>query len=94
MKLVGTSGFEPLTPRTPSVCATRLRHVPTVRMVIIAEKLNITKGKCFIVLFFQLCDNAFELIFDLEEDFLQTFRVDGSRTFDSKFLLYLSFCSS
>ena len=28
-KMVGTSGFEPPTPRTPSVCATRLRHVPT-----------------------------------------------------------------
>ena len=68
--MVGTSGFEPPTPRTPSVCATRLRHVPTVRMVIIAEKLNIAKGKCFVVLFFQLCDDAFELIFDLEEGFL------------------------
>ena len=27
--MVGTGGFEPPTPRTPSVCATRLRHVPT-----------------------------------------------------------------
>ena len=26
--MVGTGGFEPPTPRTPSVCATRLRHVP------------------------------------------------------------------
>lgn len=25
---IGTSGFEPLTPCTPSMCATRLRHVP------------------------------------------------------------------
>jgi hypothetical protein len=27
--MVGTSGFEPPTTRTPSVCATRLRYVPT-----------------------------------------------------------------
>ena len=29
LKLVGTTGFEPATPCTPSKCATRLRHVPT-----------------------------------------------------------------
>ena len=28
MKLVGTAGFEPATPCTPSKCATRLRYVP------------------------------------------------------------------
>src|ERR1700693_3039588 len=28
--MVGTTGFEPATSRTPSVRATRLRHVPTV----------------------------------------------------------------
>ena len=27
--MVGTTGFEPATSRTPSVRATRLRHVPT-----------------------------------------------------------------
>jgi hypothetical protein len=27
--MVGASGFEPLTTRTPSVCATRLRYAPT-----------------------------------------------------------------
>src|SRR6266851_1008837 len=27
--LVGAAGFEPATTRTPSVCATRLRHAPT-----------------------------------------------------------------
>src|SRR5258708_6686 len=27
--LVGVAGFEPATTRTPSVCATRLRHTPT-----------------------------------------------------------------
>ncbi len=26
--LVGMTGFEPATPRTPCVCATRLRHIP------------------------------------------------------------------
>ena len=29
LKLVGTTGFEPATSRTPSVRATRLRHVPS-----------------------------------------------------------------
>src|SRR5690242_5088636 len=29
--MVGTGGFEPPTPCTPSKCATRLRHVPTGR---------------------------------------------------------------
>jgi hypothetical protein len=28
-KMVGTTGFEPATSRTPSVRATRLRHVPS-----------------------------------------------------------------
>jgi hypothetical protein len=29
--MVGAAGFEPATTRTPSVCATRLRHAPTQR---------------------------------------------------------------
>jgi hypothetical protein len=29
IRMVGTTGFEPATSRTPSVRATRLRHVPT-----------------------------------------------------------------
>ena len=29
LKLVGATGFEPVTTRTPSVCATRLRYAPT-----------------------------------------------------------------
>jgi hypothetical protein len=29
--MVGTGGFEPPTPCTPSKCATRLRHVPTAK---------------------------------------------------------------
>ena len=28
-KMVGATGFEPVTTRTPSVCATRLRYAPT-----------------------------------------------------------------
>ena len=35
--MVGTGGFEPPTPCTPSMCATRLRHVPTQGTLIIAE---------------------------------------------------------
>jgi hypothetical protein len=31
-KMVGTTGFEPATSRTPSVRATRLRYVPTDRV--------------------------------------------------------------
>ena len=29
MKLVGTSGFEPPTPASRTLCSTRLSHVPT-----------------------------------------------------------------
>jgi hypothetical protein len=28
--MVGATGFEPVTTRTPSVCATRLRYAPTM----------------------------------------------------------------
>ena len=33
--MVGTTGFEPATSRTPSVRATRLRHVPTDKTVLL-----------------------------------------------------------
>ena len=33
-KKVGMTGFEPATPRTPCVCATRLRHIPNKRSVL------------------------------------------------------------
>jgi hypothetical protein len=29
-RMVGATGFEPVTTRTPSVCATRLRYAPTM----------------------------------------------------------------
>ena len=29
-RVVGATGFEPVTTRTPSVCATRLRYAPTM----------------------------------------------------------------
>ena len=32
MKKVGMTGFEPATPRTPCVCATRLRHIPNKKI--------------------------------------------------------------
>jgi hypothetical protein len=38
---IGTGGFEPPTPRTPSVCATWLRHVPNLRLDIITEVADI-----------------------------------------------------
>ena len=33
--MVGTTGFEPATSRTPSVRATRLRYVPTGRKLLL-----------------------------------------------------------
>jgi phage major head subunit gpT-like protein len=38
--MVGATGFEPVTTRTPSVCATRLRYAPTA--VLSCGKCNIT----------------------------------------------------
>jgi hypothetical protein len=40
--MVGASGFEPLTTRTPSVCATRLRYAPTA--VFRLAECNIAAG--------------------------------------------------
>ena len=34
--LVGMTGFEPATPRTPCVCATRLRYIPRMYFVGVA----------------------------------------------------------
>src|SRR5580704_4735495 len=41
--MVGTTGFEPATSRTPSVRATRLRHVPTTRAMSVS--LAFEKGQ-------------------------------------------------
>ena len=38
--MVGATGFEPVTTRTPSVCATRLRYAPTA--VLSCQKSSIT----------------------------------------------------
>ncbi len=32
--MVGATGFEPVTTRTPSVCATRLRYAPTHGLIL------------------------------------------------------------
>ena len=42
--MVGTTGFEPATSRTPSVRATRLRHVPTL-LTSISVSLAFEKGQ-------------------------------------------------
>ena len=38
--MVGTTGFEPATSRTPSVRATRLRYVPTGAVTLNGRKLT------------------------------------------------------
>jgi hypothetical protein len=43
--MVGTTGFEPATSRTPSVRATRLRHVPTVTQSQISLSLAFEEGQ-------------------------------------------------
>ncbi len=40
--LVGAAGFEPATTRTPSVCATRLRHAPTTSSIRTQAKVGAT----------------------------------------------------
>ena len=42
--LVGTAGFEPATPCTPSKCATRLRYVPEIRAFTLKYGLNGTNS--------------------------------------------------
>ena len=42
--LVGTAGFEPATPCTPSKCATRLRYVPQIRAFTLKYGLNGTNS--------------------------------------------------
>ncbi len=53
VKVVGTTGFEPATSRTPSVRATRLRHVPTLAMSI-SVSLVFEKGQDSAKFFLQI----------------------------------------
>src|SRR6516225_1780445 len=50
--MVGTTGFEPATSRTPSVRATRLRHVPTTSAISVS--LAFEKGQDSEELFVQI----------------------------------------
>jgi hypothetical protein len=43
--MVGTTGFEPATSRTPSVRATRLRHVPTAFRALMSVSLAFEEGQ-------------------------------------------------
>jgi hypothetical protein len=43
--MVGTTGFEPAASRTPSVRATRLRHVPTGEGIATSLSLAFEKGQ-------------------------------------------------
>src|SRR4029434_10047565 len=63
--LVGTRGFEPPTTRTPSVCATRLRYVPTVRRITLGLPLK------------QSQDVA-EIVAHLREDLVTVRSLDGA----------------
>ena len=68
--MVGTGGFEPPTPRTPSVCATRLRHVPTGEFLIIATKISLQIVFWELGLkFIQVGRDILKLIPDLDKDF-------------------------
>ena len=42
--MVGVAGFEPATTRTPSVCATRLRHTPTRRTLYTSFRQDQPRG--------------------------------------------------
>ena len=56
--MVGATGFEPVTTRTPSVCATRLRYAPTAVKVAVTltsrtRQINLmSPGRCLLVIFF------------------------------------------
>ena len=43
--MVGTTGFEPATSRTPSVRATRLRYVPTARSAYHSDSRTVNKER-------------------------------------------------
>ena len=64
--MVGTTGFEPATSRTPSVRATRLRYVPTACTV------------CSVSLAFEKGQDGEEFFVQIEEEFTLS-RVGASR---------------
>src|ERR1700674_1246329 len=45
VEMVGTTGFEPATSRTPSVRATRLRYVPTGKLTTIRQEIERTESQ-------------------------------------------------
>lgn len=45
--MVGTAGFEPTTPCTPSKCATRLRYVPNRKRPYSGLKTSLAQGGRF-----------------------------------------------
>ena len=55
--MVGTTGFEPATSRTPSVRATRLRYVPTAYNV------------CSVSLAFEKGQDSEQLFMEIEQEF-------------------------
>src|SRR5271163_1092798 len=61
-KMVGTTGFEPATSRTPSVRATRLRYVPTACTV------------CSLSLAFEKGQDGEEFFVQIEEKFTLSLR--------------------
>ncbi len=47
MKVVGTTGFEPATPASRTLCSTRLSHVPTKRKHLFQLGVNVNpKYRC------------------------------------------------
>src|SRR6202021_142532 len=61
-KMVGTTGFEPATSRTPSVRATRLRYVPTACTV------------CSVSLAFEKGQDSEQFFVQIEEEFALSLR--------------------
>jgi hypothetical protein len=68
-QVVGTTGFEPATSRTPSVRATRLRHVPTVNAGWANSPRRISNGVFSLSLAFQKRQECPQRIAQVEQDF-------------------------
>ena len=61
--MVGTTGFEPATSRTPSVRATRLRHVPTAPTTALGLISSVS-------LAFEEGQDCEQLFVEIEQEFL------------------------